>query len=139
MNKVSSPDGFPKLVELDVDQANCGFLNNTRYFAGTFNDEPKMVSPFNRIKFELCDGALFNANACNNPGKSGSMTVSLLTKALAKLNRAATTSSKDYINKDDRGTHTCISFQKWGKGIPTLHLPYQSPMVSIKSFTLLFR
>ena len=68
-------DGFPKLVELDVDQANCGFLNNTRYFAGTFNDEPRMVSPFNRIKFELCDGAIVNANACTRPGKSGSMTV----------------------------------------------------------------
>lgn len=109
-------DGFPKLVELDVDQANCGFLNNTRYFAGTYNDESRMVSPFNRIKFELCDGAIVNANACTRPGKSGSMTVSLLTKEFSKnFNRAVTTSSKDYINKDGSGNDiTCISFQEMG-------------------------
>ena len=45
--------GFPKLIELDVDQVKCSFLNNTRYFAGTFNNEPRQVSPFNRIKLNF--------------------------------------------------------------------------------------
>ena len=54
-----------------------------------------------------------NANGCTSPGKSGSMTVSILTKKLSKnFIRASTTSLKDYINKDGSGNDiTCIPFQ----------------------------
>ena len=110
-----SLEGFPKLIELNVDEEDCGFINNTRYFAGTF-DTGQRVSPFNRIKFEICDGRINDSNECDGKGKSGSMKVIIPSYDIANgINRSRKSAAKEYVYSDNSGNKfTCIPFANGG-------------------------